>query len=98
LCEVRVEIPFNPMAPSTGAIGSGELDDAIEKMAHVALTLLCGCTLATTADMPISLFPIHNQEDPMCQQCLETMSDLESLDFNVRWAVMTKYARYLFNL
>jgi hypothetical protein len=67
-------------------------------MAHVALTSLCERSLATTATMPITLFPIHDQEELEWQQCLEVMSDLESPHFSAGWAVMAKYARYLFNL
>jgi hypothetical protein len=37
-CEVRVEIPIDPMAPWTGAVVGSEVDDTVEKMAHVALT------------------------------------------------------------
>jgi hypothetical protein len=52
-----VEIPLNPMAPCRGAIIGHEVDDVIEKMAHVALTSLCERSLTTTTDMPIALFP-----------------------------------------
>jgi hypothetical protein len=31
---------------------------------------LCERSLAVIANMPISLFPIHNQEDTMWMQCL----------------------------
>jgi hypothetical protein len=55
------------MAPWMGSIISSELNDAVEKMAHVALTSLCECSLATTVDMPILLFQIQDQEDPMWQ-------------------------------
>jgi hypothetical protein len=33
-----VEIPLDPAAPWRGAIISNEVDNAIEKVAHVALT------------------------------------------------------------
>jgi hypothetical protein len=33
-----VEIPIDPMAPWTGAVVGSEVDDTVEKMAHVALT------------------------------------------------------------
>jgi hypothetical protein len=98
VCEVRVEIPFDPMAPWMGAVVGNELDDAIEKMAHAALTSLRECSLTATTDMSISLFPIHDQEDPVWQQCLKAVSDLESPHFNAGWAEMAKYVRYLFNL
>jgi hypothetical protein len=40
-CEVRVEIPMNAEAPWTGMVIGGNLDDTIEKMAHVVLTTVC---------------------------------------------------------
>jgi hypothetical protein len=98
VCEVRVEIPFNPMVPSTGAIAGSEIDDAVEKMAHVVLTSLCDRSLAATIDMLIMLVPIHDPKDPEWQQCLEVVCDLESPRFSAGWAEMAKYARYLFNL
>jgi hypothetical protein len=98
MCEVRVEIPFNPTAPWMGVVVSSELDDAVKKMAHTALTSLCERKLATTTDMLIVPFPIHDQEDPVWQQCLESMSDHDGPHFSVGWAAMVKYMRYLFNL
>jgi hypothetical protein len=93
-----VEIPFDPTTLWTGAIVGGELDNTVEKMAHAALTLLCERSLAATTDLLISLFLIHDQEDPVWQQCLKAVSDLESPNFNARWAAMAKYVRYMFNL
>jgi hypothetical protein len=98
ICEVRVEIPFGPTAPWTRPIIGSEIDDTIEKMAHVALTSLCERILATTAAMSIALFSIHDQGDPMWQQCLTVVSDTESPHFSTSWVEMAKYSRYLFNL
>jgi hypothetical protein len=98
VCEVRVEIPLDPTVPWKGAIVGGELDNAIEKMVHAALMSLCESHLTATADMLISLFPIHNQEDPVWQQCLQAVSDLESPHFDAGWAALAKYVSYLFNL
>jgi hypothetical protein len=68
VCEVRVEIPFDPMALWKGVIISNEVDDAIEKIAHMALTSLCECSLTATVDTPLALFLIFNQEEPERQQ------------------------------
>jgi hypothetical protein len=35
-----VEITVDPVAPLTGAVVGGDMDDAVEKMAHVALTAM----------------------------------------------------------
>jgi hypothetical protein len=59
-CEVRVEIPFDPMVPWTRAIVESKVDDAVKKITHMALTSMCERSLAATTDMMITLFPIYN--------------------------------------
>jgi hypothetical protein len=76
-CEVRVEVPIDPTVPWIGAIVGSEVDDAVKKMVHVALTALCEQHLTDTADTPITLFPIHDQE-PKWLQCFEVACDLSS--------------------
>jgi hypothetical protein len=93
-----MEIPINPMAPWTGAVIGGDLDNAVEKMAHVMLTVMCEKRLAVTTDTPIMLFPIRDPEEPKWCQCLEAACDLTREQFNDGWAQMAKYAQYLFNL
>jgi hypothetical protein len=44
---------------------SVKLDETVEQIAHVVLTSLCESRLNDTAVMPITLFPICKQEDPM---------------------------------
>jgi hypothetical protein len=61
-CEVYVDIPFYLVFPdgslwSTWVIGA-DMDDAMEKAVHMALTALCSQKLAATASTPISLYPI----------------------------------------
>jgi hypothetical protein len=60
--EVYVEIRSHPEFPngslwSTWVIGN-DMDDAMEKATHVALTALCSQCLHDTAGTPISLYPI----------------------------------------
>jgi hypothetical protein len=67
-CEVYVDIPSHPVFPdgspwSTWAIGA-DMDDAMEKAAHMALTVMCSQNLAATAGTPISLYPIQDRSDP----------------------------------
>jgi hypothetical protein len=64
----------------------------------VALTSLCEFSLATTVDMLIALFLIRDQEDPVWQQRLESMCNLERPLLSAGWVVMAKYVRYLFTL
>jgi hypothetical protein len=40
-----------------------EQDETVEKTTRITLTSLCESRLADTAAMPITLFPICNQED-----------------------------------
>jgi hypothetical protein len=59
-CEVYIDIPSHPVFHdgslwSTWAIGA-DMDGAMEKVAHMALTALCSQNLAATAGMPISLY------------------------------------------
>jgi hypothetical protein len=93
VCEVRVEIPFDPMAMWKGAIIGSEVDDAVKKMANVALSSLCQRSLTATSDTPIALFPICNQEEPEWQQRHEAVCDLTNLNISAGWAQMAKYAR-----
>jgi hypothetical protein len=50
VCELRVDTPFDPMEPWTGAIIGSEPDEAVEKVVHAALMSLCGRSLTGTAD------------------------------------------------
>jgi hypothetical protein len=47
-----------------GAVIGSKVDDAIEKMSHMALASLRERSLPATADTPIALFLIHHQEEP----------------------------------
>jgi hypothetical protein len=93
-----VDIPLDPTTAWRGAIIGNEVDDAVEKMAHVALTFLFECSLAATADTLIALFPIQNQDEPEWHQRHEAVCDLTSPNFSAGSALLAKYARYLFNL
>jgi hypothetical protein len=76
-CEVNVVIPLNLTELSMATVIGVELDETVEQTAQIALTSLCETRLTDTAAMPITLFPICNQEDPMWKQCLEAVSDPE---------------------
>jgi hypothetical protein len=72
-CEVNMVVPLNSMEPWMTTVIRVELDETVEQTAQVALTSLCETRLADTAAMPITLFPIHNQEDPVWKQRLEAV-------------------------
>jgi hypothetical protein len=64
-CEVNVVIPLNPTEPWMATVVRVELDETVEQTAQVALTSLCETRLADSVVMPLVLFLIHNQEDPV---------------------------------
>jgi hypothetical protein len=90
-CEVSVVIPLNPTEPWMGTVIGVRLDETVKQMAQVTLTSLCESRLADTAVMPIALFPIRNQEDPMWKQRLEAVSILEGPRFYTGMAVLAEY-------
>jgi hypothetical protein len=97
-CEVNMVIPLNPTEPWMATVIGVELDETIEKTAQVALTSLCESRLADTATMPIVLFPIRNQEDPVWKQRLEAVSNPEGPHFHAGMAVLAGYAQHMFSL
>jgi hypothetical protein len=97
-CEVSVTIPFNPTEPWSGSVIGSEPDTSVERMVHITLTSLCEDRLTTTAALPIALLPIPNQENPIWQQHLEAVSDLESPHFHARMTSLARYTNYLFDL
>jgi hypothetical protein len=98
ICETSMMIPLNQLDLWTGTVIDSEPDTTIEQTAHIALTSLCESHLAASAVMPIVLFLIQTQENPVWKQCLEVMSDLEGPHFNAGMAALAKYTQYLFNL
>jgi hypothetical protein len=75
-------IPFDPMEPWSGSIIGSEPDIGVELMEHMALTSFCEDRLTATAALPIALLPIRNLENPVWQQRLEAVSDLEGPHFH----------------
>jgi hypothetical protein len=90
-CEVSVTLALSPIEPWGTTIVSIELDETVEQPAHVTLTVLYESRLDDTAVMPIALFPIREQEEPMWRQRLQDVTDPEGPHFHAGMAVMTKY-------
>jgi hypothetical protein len=97
-CEVSVMIPLSLIAPWGATIVGVELDETVEHTTHVTLTSLYESRLNDTVAVPIALFPIHKQEDPLWKQRLQVMTDPEGLHFHAGMVVMTEYVQYMFNL
>jgi hypothetical protein len=100
--EVYVDIPSHPVFPdgslwSTWVIGN-DIDDSMEKDAHMALTALCSQNMPTTVGTPISLYPIQDRSDPEWKACLDEMSNAFLEHYHSGWAYMASYAQHLFQL
>jgi hypothetical protein len=48
--------------------------------------------------MPIALFPIRNQEDPVWNQRREAVSNPEGPHFHAGMAALAEYTQHMFNL
>jgi hypothetical protein len=101
-CKVYVDIPSHPVFPdgspwSTWAIGAN-MDDDMEKAAHMALTALCSQNLAATAGTPISLYHIQDRSDPEWKAHMDELGNVFQLHYHSGWAYMAGYAQYLFQL
>jgi hypothetical protein len=101
-CEVYVDIPSHPVFPdgspwSTWAIGA-DMDDAMEKAAHMALTVLCSQNLAATAGTPISLYPIQDWSDPEWKAPMDEVGNVFQVHYHSGWVYMARYAQHLFQL
>jgi hypothetical protein len=55
------------MKPWSGSVIGSVPNTGVEMMAHIALTSLCEDRLTAIAALPITLLPIHNQENPVWQ-------------------------------
>jgi hypothetical protein len=97
-CEVYAVIPLNLMEPWMATVIGVELDETVEQTAQVALTSLCESHLTYTAVLPITLFLICNQEDPVWKQRLEAVSNPEGPHFHIGMAALAGYAQHMFNL
>jgi hypothetical protein len=91
-------IPFDPTEPWSGFIIGSEPDTGVEMMAHIALTSLCEDHLTAAAALPIALLQIQNQENPIWQQRLEVVSNLEGPHFHIGMTSLASYVQYMRNL
>jgi hypothetical protein len=97
-CEVSMMIPFDPMELWSGSVIGSELNTGIDLMAHIALTSLCKDHLTATVALPIALLPIRNQGNPVWQQRLEAVSNLNGPHFHAGMTSLARYTQYPFNL
>jgi hypothetical protein len=95
-CEVYVNIRSHPMFPdgslwSTWVIGN-DMDDAMEKAAHMALTALSSQHLPDTMSTPISLYPIQDRSDPEWTARMDEECNIFQDHYHAGWTYMARYA------
>jgi hypothetical protein len=94
-CEVYIDIPSHPVFPdgspwSAWAIGA-DMDDAMEKDAHMALTVLCSLNLPATVGTPMSLYPIQDRSDPEWKARMDEASNIYQVHHHSGWTYMAHY-------
>jgi hypothetical protein len=82
---------------STWAIWA-DMDDAMEKAAHMALTGLCLQNLAATAGTPISLYPIQDRSDLVWKARIDEVDNIFQVHYHSGWAYMAGYNQHLLQL
>jgi hypothetical protein len=98
--EVNVDIRSQPMFPngspwSTWVIRNN-MDDAMDKAAHVALTALCSQRLPDTVDTSISLYLIQGRSNLEWMTCIYEACNVFQDHYHAGWAYMVRYAQHLF--
>jgi hypothetical protein len=86
----RYRYPPTP-EPWLGSLIGSKTDTGIDMMAHFTLTSPCEDHLAATIALPIMLLPIRNQENPVWQQHLEAVLDLEGPHFHTGMTSLVKW-------
>jgi hypothetical protein len=79
-CEVSVTLPLSPTEPWGTTVIGVELDETL-----IALTALCVTRLDDTVTMPIALFLIYEQEEPMWRQRLQDVTAQRVLTSMSAW-------------
>jgi hypothetical protein len=74
------------------------MDDAMEKVAHMALTTLCSQNMPATTGMPISLYSIQDRSDPEWKAPMDEASNVILEHHHSSWAYMARYAQHLYQL
>jgi hypothetical protein len=99
-CEVHVDIWSHPVFPdgspwSMWVIGN-DMDDAMEKAAHVALTALSSQRLPDTVGTPISLYPVQDRSDLEWMTHIDEACNVFQDHYHAGWAHMVRYDHHLF--
>jgi hypothetical protein len=101
-CKVHVEISAHftnstMMAWFTTAQGD-DLDDALERAAHQALTEFCERHLQVLDDTVIVFLPIQNEGNTVWSERVATIGDSEFSTHHAGWALTTRYSQHVSSL
>jgi hypothetical protein len=95
-CEVYVDIRSHHVFPDGNPwfmwVIRNDIDDAMEKTAHAALTALCSQRPPDTVDTPISLYPIQDRSDPEWTTHIDEACNIFQDHYHAGWAYMMRYA------
>jgi hypothetical protein len=75
-----------------------DMDDAMEKAAHMALTALCSQNLAATACTPLWMYPIQDRSDLEWKSRMDEVGNVFQVHYRSGWAYMAGYSHHLFQL
>jgi hypothetical protein len=101
-CEVHVDIPPYPSDSSlmtwfTMAMGDN-LNNMLERAAHLTLIECCERHLPDTAGTPVALFLVRDMGNPTWSERLTPACDTARETYHAGWAFTTRYARHICSL
>jgi hypothetical protein len=94
-----VDIPTYPSDPGmttwfTTATGD-DLNDTLERAAHLALAKLCERDLSGLVGTAIALFPVQNEGNMAWSEHLAAVGNLERSAYHTGWAFTPRYAQHM---
>jgi hypothetical protein len=94
-----VDIPTYPSDPGMTTwfttATDDDLNDTLERAAHLALTKLCERDLSGLVGTAIALFPIQNEGNMAWSEHLAAVGDLERSAYHTGWAFKPRYAQHM---
>jgi hypothetical protein len=72
-----------------------DLNDALERAAHLALTEFCKCHLPVLDDTAIALLPIQNDGNIVWSEHVAAVGDPEFPTNHAGWALTTRYSQHV---
>jgi DNA-binding transcriptional MerR regulator len=72
-----------------------DLDDTLERAAHLALTEFCECHLLVLGDTVIILLPVWNEGNTVWSERVTALSDSEFPTYLADWALTARYAQHV---